>query len=72
MRYVTTLQSTNVSTKDNIADDLTRHKGFDSLHTASRWCNGPDFLYNCLENHEIIRPGKNKKLYVWQKHKMDF
>ena len=43
-----------VSTKDNIADDLTRYKGFDSLQKASRWYNGPDFLYNSLENHEII------------------
>ena len=43
-----------VSTRDNIADDLTRYKGFDSLQKASRWCNGPDFLYNSLENHEII------------------
>ena len=37
-----------------IADDLTRYKGFDSLQKASRWGNGPDFLYNSLENHEII------------------
>ena len=43
-----------VSTKDNIADNLTRYKGFNSLQKASRWCNGPDFLYNSLENHEII------------------
>ena len=42
------------STKDNIADDLTRYKGFDSLQKASRWYNRPDFLYNSLENHEII------------------
>ena len=43
-----------VSTKDNIADDLTRYKGFDSLQKTSRSCNGPDFLYNSLEDHEII------------------
>ena len=43
-----------VSTKDNIADDLMRYKGFDSLQKTSRWYNGPDFLYNSLENHEII------------------
>ena len=43
-----------VSTKDNIADNLTRYKGFTSLQKASRWCNGPDFLYNSLENDEII------------------
>ena len=43
-----------VSTKDNISDDLTRYKGFDSLQKTSRWCNGPDFLYHSLENHEII------------------
>ena len=42
------------STKDNIADDLTRYKWFDSLQKASGSCNGPDFLYNSLENHEII------------------
>ena len=34
-----------VSIRDNITDDLTRYKGFDSLQKASRWCNGPDFLY---------------------------
>ena len=33
---------------------MTRYKGFDSLQKASRWGNGPDFLYNSLENHEII------------------
>ena len=43
-----------MSTKDNVADNLTRYKGFNSLQKASRWCNGPDFLYNSLENHEII------------------
>ena len=43
-----------VSTKDNIADNLARYKGFNSLQKASRWCNGPDFWYNSLENHEII------------------
>ena len=43
-----------MSTKDNAADDLTRSKAFDSLKKASRWCNGPDFLYNSLQNHEII------------------
>ena len=37
-----------------IADDLTRYKGFDSLQKASRWCNDPDFLYNILENHEVV------------------
>ena len=43
-----------MSTKDNAADDLTRSKAFDSLQKASRWCNSPDFLYNSLQNHEII------------------
>ena len=37
-----------------IADDLTRYKGFDSLQKASRWCNDPNFLYNILENHEVV------------------
>ena len=43
-----------VSTTDNVADDLTRYEGFNNLQKASRWCNGPDFLYNNLENHEIM------------------
>ena len=43
-----------VSNKDNVADDLTRYKWFDSLQKASRWFNGSHFLYNNLENHESI------------------
>ena len=43
-----------MSTKVNVADDLTRYKGFNGLQKAPKWCNGQDFLYNNLENNEII------------------
>ena len=33
-----------VPTKLNVADDLTRFTGFQTLANQSRWCAGPDFL----------------------------
>ena len=33
-----------VPTKLNVADDLTRFSGFQTLTSQSRWCAGPEFL----------------------------
>ena len=51
-----------VPTNQNVADNLTRYKGFDNLTNRSRWCVGPDFLHkevaseslstNCIINNK--------------------
>ena len=52
-----------VLTKENVADDLTSYKGFDTLYNRSRWCVGPDFLYkeDASESLSINSMANNKQ-----------